>query len=318
MPAPRCLPQGRAEFTATGRLSAGAAGFPNLPGDANLYAQIDGVSGHDSALAYTPVRKVLPIRSMLVEARLLARATSAYVYPQSPTSVFVDVTPRASRADDTVNLVVTLNVDTQTITWQSIHSPGDPEPEDDLMPFPISGVSLATTATYVVAVGAARRACRSCAATWCSQGSVGSHAQLAGAILRNAQLAQATLSGAVLSGAVLTAATLTGAQLDGAQLDGANLSGAQLGSAILTGADLTGADLSGADLTAAHVDGADFALVDLRAAAGIDAAVGLDPKWDLVWKVVTVGASGAGAGGLAGKDLSEAWLFQGAALTAPT
>ena len=186
--------------------------------------------------------------------------------------MFVDVTPRASRADDTVNLVVTLNVDTQTITWQSIHSPGDPEPEDDLMPFPISGVSLATTATYVVAVGAAKGLPLVRRDVVFSGIRFVAHAQLAGAILRNAQLAQATLSGAVLSGAVLTAATLTGAQLDGARLDGANLSGAQLGSAILTGADLTGADLSGADLTAAHVDGADFALVDLRAAAGIDAA----------------------------------------------
>jgi hypothetical protein len=88
-----------------------------------------------------------------------------------------------------------------------------------------------------------------------------SHADLAGATIKNANLKSVNLSGAVLSHSTVADANLMGANLTGAKLIGAILTDTNFGSAKLVGADLTGARLTdvnfkGADLTGATLTGA--------------------------------------------------------------
>jgi len=91
-------------------------------------------------------------------------------------------------------------------------------------------------------------------------------ANLAGAILRNAQLAGVDLTGADLRKADLAYADLSGAVLREARLDNARLVGVTLRGASLVDAGLSGAELEFADLTAANVDGAHIAGIQLRQA----------------------------------------------------
>ena len=80
------------------------------------------------------------------------------------------------------------------------------------------------------------------------------YADLAGAVLADADLTRANLFHANLAGADLSGADLTLADLGCANLGGATLAGANLTLANLTLANLTDVDLTGANLTEADLD----------------------------------------------------------------
>jgi hypothetical protein len=78
-----------------------------------------------------------------------------------------------------------------------------------------------------------------------------SHADLAGASLRDVNLQSALLMNSNLESTNLMDANLKGADLEDASLAGASLVDTNLQGAVLQGADLKGADLSGADISGA-------------------------------------------------------------------
>jgi len=295
------LPQAQAEFRLTGALSAGTPAFPNLEGDANLWVQIDGVSGYDRALTYIGVTKVVPIRDLKVGATDAAGARP--VYPQDPGAFLVDLTGATS---DVVDLSLTLGVDADVITWISAYVPGGDVGEFGLYPIDIKALSLANPADYMIAAGADRGVELGQRAVTFRGVQLVPGAQLPGAKLRDADLRNATLSNAVLTGADLTGADLRGAHLDGAHLEQAILAGAKLGGAILTGAHLDHADLSGADVEGTQFDSATLDWANLDAVTSLDSAVKLAPKWVTVSKLATNGPGGLGD--LTGLDLSRAYL----------
>ncbi|HEY7712201.1 MAG TPA: molybdopterin-dependent oxidoreductase [Candidatus Entotheonella sp.] len=79
-----------------------------------------------------------------------------------------------------------------------------------------------------------------------------SHANFAGAQMRQVQLKHCTLAGSNLQGADLRGANLTNTDLQGANLRGADLSGADLEGALFMGADLRDCSMRQARLAAAE------------------------------------------------------------------
>ncbi len=112
----------------------------------------------------------------------------------------------------------------------------------------------------------------------------------------------------------LEQADLNGADLRGAHLEGANLRGANLSAADLRWSDLQKADLFQADLTGANLESANLEAVDLKGAdlrgASLDERTQVDPKWRLVWDLVTNGGVRRNLveADLAGGNLSRADL----------
>jgi uncharacterized protein YjbI with pentapeptide repeats len=118
-----------------------------------------------------------------------------------------------------------------------------------------------------------------------------------GASLQGANLRGARFEGAEMRGASLEDSDLSGANFMGAVFFQANLSGivasnANLSFADFTGANLAGADLRGADLRFASLLVSASEFISLHRAK-IDAHTRLDPKTELVWKIVNGKMAGA-------------------------
>ncbi len=116
-----------------------------------------------------------------------------------------------------------------------------------------------------------------------------SNAKFIRANLRGVSLVNTDLAGADLRGADLTEAFLRGANLHMANLSEAKLKAADFENANLRGANLAGAQLEKANLYKTSIDG----------------AIGLDPKWKLVWELVNQQCF---EHSFTGADLSGAYL----------
>ena len=126
-----------------------------------------------------------------------------------------------------------------------------------------------------------------------------------GADLSNASFEGADLQAADLSNTVLTEARFTGANLMGATLiasflDDADCRGANLSFVNLSSASLNGADLAGADLRGSLLLGINMRYMRLQNTT-INDLTHLDPRAEMIWKIVNNGAAGAD---LQNQDLS--------------